>query len=64
MVEDILSPAVGRSAKGLESTSFGSVHGCIQMINHSMRRAYSFWPIHDIIKKYVIISKEIVIEIL
>jgi alkanesulfonate monooxygenase SsuD/methylene tetrahydromethanopterin reductase-like flavin-dependent oxidoreductase (luciferase family) len=63
MAEKILSPALGRSAKELESRLlFGSVHSCIQKIDafyDAGDKHIHFWPIHDFDKQIEIFSKEI-----
>lgn len=63
MVENTLSPALGRSAEELESRLlFGSVDNCIQKVNElyeaGVKRIH-FWPIHDFNEQIEIFSEEI-----
>ena len=64
MVEDILSPALGRSVQQLENLLlFGSVEECIQKINDfyeaGVKRIH-FWPISDFEEQIEIFKKDIV----
>jgi len=64
MVQDILSPALGRPTEQLKNLLlFGSVEECIQKINEfyeaGVKRIH-FWPINDFEKQIEIFKKDVV----
>jgi alkanesulfonate monooxygenase SsuD/methylene tetrahydromethanopterin reductase-like flavin-dependent oxidoreductase (luciferase family) len=64
MVQDVLSPALGRPAEQLKNLLlFGSVEECIQKINEfheaGVKRIH-FWPVNDFEKQIEIFKKDVV----